>query len=247
MAMDELSELKDKLQTSVKILQWELCDMWGHVSAKTQDGKRFLLAFLRPPADPKTPVDEILEFDMDGKLLAGRRGVPDEIYFHLCPYKSRKDVGAVIHCHPPMALSVVATGRKIIPLYQHVAHFGKGIPISPWIYGTLRSHGERAVKLMGQNCALMIKGHGAVVVGETVEEACMNMARMERNAKMMLYAGALGKPTAVPPVVGKSMAAMYPVPGSDPRQEKKLRSIGHKTEFQYYEALVKKGEKWPTI
>jgi ribulose-5-phosphate 4-epimerase/fuculose-1-phosphate aldolase len=244
--MDELSVLKDKLQTTVKILQWELCDMWGHVSAKTPDGKRFLLAFLRPPADPKTPIDEILEFDMSGKLLSGRRGVPDEIYFHLCPYKDRKDVGAVIHCHPPMALSVVATGRKIIPIYQHVAHFGEGIPISPWIYGTMRSHGERAVKLMGQNCALMIKGHGAVVVGEIIEEACMNMARMERTAKMMMYAASLGRPAPVPPAVGKLFASIYPAPGNQ-KQGKRLRSIGHKTEFQYYEGLVKKGEKWPTI
>lgn len=244
--MDELSYLKDKLHTTVKILQWELCDMWGHVSAKTPDGKRFLLAFLRPPADPKIPTDEILEFDMSGKLLSGRRGVPDEIYFHLCPYKDRKDVGAVIHCHPPMSLSVVATGKKIIPLYQHVAHFGKGIPISPWIYGTLRSHGERAVKLMGENCALMIKGHGAVVVGESIEEACMNMVRMERTAKMMMYASALGRPAPVPPAVGKLFAAIYPAP-ANPKGRKRLRSIGHKTEFQYYEGLVKKGEKWQTI
>ena len=245
--MDELLELKDKLQTAVKILRWELCDMWGHVSAKTPDGKRFLLAFLRPPADPKIPIDEVVEFDLGGKLLSGRRGGPDEIYFHLCPYKDRRDVGAVIHCHPPMALSVVATGRRIIPIYQHVAHFGKGIPISPWIYGTMRSHGDRAVKLMGENCALMIQGHGAVVVGESIEEACMNMARMERTAKMMMYASALGKPVPVPTAVGKQLAASYPAPGPSKQQSKKLRSIGHKTEFQYYEWLVKKGETWPTI
>ena len=245
--MDEVSELRDKLQTAVKILQWELCDMWGHVSAKTSDGKHFLLMFLRPPADPKIPLDDALEFDLSGRLLSGRRRVPDEIYFHLCPYKDRKDVGAVIHCHPPMALSVVATGRKIIPIYQHVAHFGKGIPISPWIYGTMRSHGDRAVKLMGENCALMIKGHGAVVVGENIEEACMNMARMERAAKMMMYAAALGKPAPIPPAVGKQFAAIYPTLEIKKQQSKKLRSIGHKTEFQYYESLVKKDEKWPTI
>jgi ribulose-5-phosphate 4-epimerase/fuculose-1-phosphate aldolase len=110
----------------------------------------------------------------------------------------------------------------------------------------MRSHGERAVKLMGENCALMIKGHGAVVVGEIIEEACMNMARMERTAKMMMYAAALGRPAPVPPAVGKLFASIYPAPGNQ-KQGKRLRSIGHKTEFQYYEGLVKKGEKWPTI
>jgi ribulose-5-phosphate 4-epimerase/fuculose-1-phosphate aldolase len=245
--MNELSELKDKLLTTAKILQCELHDMWGHVSAKTPDGERFLLAMLRPPADSEAPVDDTLEFDMSGTLLSGGRNVPDEIHFHLAPYKHRKNVGAVIHCHPPIALSVVSTGRKIIPIYQLAAHFGKGIPISPWMYGTIRSHGDRAVRLMGESCALMIKGHGAVVIGEDIEEACINTMRMERGAKMMLYAAALGKPAPVPPGVGKVLGAIYPPPGDNKQQGKRLRSIGHKIEFQYYEGLVKKGEKWSTI
>jgi ribulose-5-phosphate 4-epimerase/fuculose-1-phosphate aldolase len=244
--MDHIFDLKDKLKTAVKILRWELCDMWGHVSAKTPDGERFLLMFLRPPADSKIPVDEVLEFTLDGKLLSGRRGVPDEIYFHLCPYKHKKAVGAVIHCHPPMAISVVATGRKILPLYQHVAHFGTGIPVAPWIYGTTRAHGERAVKLMGENCALMIKGHGAVVIGEDVEEACMNMVRMERTAKMMMYAAALGEPVGVPRSVGKRFAEIYPRKGGK-QQPAYLNSVGHRTEFQYYEWMLKNGETWPKL
>jgi hypothetical protein len=68
---------------------------------------------------------------------------------------------------------------------------------------------------------------------------------MERGAKMMLYAAALGRPAAVPPGVGKVLASIYPPTGK--QQGKKLRSVGHKIEFQYYEGLVKKGEKWSTI
>ena len=74
--MDKLAELKDKLQTTVKILQWELCDMWGHASAKTPDGRRFLLAFLRPPADPSTPNDELLEFDMTASFCPAGAAFP---------------------------------------------------------------------------------------------------------------------------------------------------------------------------
>jgi hypothetical protein len=64
---------------------------------------------------------------------------------------------------------------------------------------------------------------------------------------MMMYAAALGKPAPVPPRVGKLFASIYPAPGNNKQQGKKLRSIGHQMEFQYYEGLVKKGEKWSTI
>jgi hypothetical protein len=62
--MNPISDLKGKLKTAVKTLRWELCDMWGHVSAKTPDGKRFLLMFLKPAADAKIPADEVLEFTL---------------------------------------------------------------------------------------------------------------------------------------------------------------------------------------
>lgn len=244
--MDEkqAEELEDKLATAVSILTWELCDMWGHASAKTDDGQRFLLRHLRPPIDPATPVDDVLEFDLDGNLLSGLRNKPDEIFFHTCPYKTRPNIGAVIHCHPPMAIALVATGRKIIPIYQHAVHFGKGVPVSPWLYGTMREHGERALKLMGKSSALMIKGHGALVVGETLEEACMTMVRLERSARMILAAAAVGKPSPLPPSAANQFRSIYPGTGSKKVRDPSARSIGHATEWHYYESMIKKGERW---
>jgi ribulose-5-phosphate 4-epimerase/fuculose-1-phosphate aldolase len=93
---------------------------------------------------------------------------------------------------------------------------------------------------------LMIKGHGAVVIGEDVEEACMNMVRMERTAKMMMYAAALGEPVGVPPSVGKRFAEIYPRKGGK-QQPAYLNSVGHRTEFQYYEWLLKNGATWPKL
>ncbi|MBI2352518.1 MAG: hypothetical protein HYV00_13770, partial [Deltaproteobacteria bacterium] len=49
--------LKNKMATAITVLRWELCDMWGHVSAKTPDGKHFLLQHLRPPMEPSIRPD----------------------------------------------------------------------------------------------------------------------------------------------------------------------------------------------
>ncbi len=239
--------LKDKLATTVAILAWELCDMWGHASAKTADGKRFFLRHLRPPAEPGVPVDDVLEFDLNGNLLSGLRNKPDEIFFHTCSYKRRPGVGAVIHCHPLMAIALVATGRKIIPIYQHAQHFGKGVPVSPWLYGTMREHAEKALKVMGNSSALMIKGHGALVVGETLEEACMTMVRLERSARMILAAAALGNPAPISPSAAHRLRSIYAGPATNKVREGLPKSIGHATEWRYYESLVKKGERWSRL
>jgi ribulose-5-phosphate 4-epimerase/fuculose-1-phosphate aldolase len=88
------------------------------VSCRTPRGDSFLLLPLRPPLDQGLPEDDVLEFDMDGKLISGRRDPPEEIFFYTCMYKTKKDAGAVIHCHPPVAVSLVATGKKIVPIHQ---------------------------------------------------------------------------------------------------------------------------------
>ena len=105
--------------------------MWGHISCRSPRGDSFLILPMRPPYDHSLAEDELLEYDLEGKLIAGRRDPPAEIFFFTALYKSKKDVGAVIHCHPPAAVSLVATGKKIVPMYQHGIKFGKGCAGEP--------------------------------------------------------------------------------------------------------------------
>jgi ribulose-5-phosphate 4-epimerase/fuculose-1-phosphate aldolase len=238
--------LKRKLTTAAEILTWELSDLWGHVSAKTADGERFFVKHLRPPAGANARAGDVLEFDLQGKKLSGNRDAPEEMFFHLCPYWSRKGIGAVIHCHPPMAISLVATGKKIIPIHQHSAIFGRAVPVSRWVYGSLQRDGEIATKVLGDNCAMMIKGHGAIAVGGTIEEACVNMVRLERTARMILAAAAVGKPAPIPraaadkfhSIIGKDSTEISP----DQR-----RAVSQIVEWRYYEHWIERGRRWSRL
>ncbi len=71
--MTDVAKLKGNISTAISILQWEMSDMMGHVSTRTPDRKHFLLRHIRPPLDPSVPEDDVLEFDMDGKRISGRR------------------------------------------------------------------------------------------------------------------------------------------------------------------------------
>ena len=237
---NELAEAKDKISTAIEILLWELADMMGHVSIRTADGEHFLMRHLRPPEDPGIPEDDVVAFDLDGKKIFGKRsagGKGSEIYFHTYPYKRSKDVGAVIHCHPPLTIALAAVGQKIIPLNHR--HKFTEVPIVPWIYGSLPEHGEIATKAMAENCAVVIEGHGAVVTGETLEEACVNMVHLEQAAKMILLAEPLGKMKPISPDAVKTFRSLVEV-----RQTVSGRPLA---EWRYWESQIKKGQHWTKI
>ena len=239
--MSEADELKEKLTTAIQILRWELADMWGHVSCRTPRGDSFLLLPLRPPLDHGIPEDDVLEFDLEGKLISGRRDPPEEIFFYTCMYKAKKATGAVIHCHPPVAVSLIASGKKIVPIHQHSIKFGKGIPTSPWLYGTWQEDGEKAAKMIGNNCALMIKGHGANVTGSTIQEACLNTVHLERTAKMILRAASVGRFSPLTAIAMKKFHAV-----EDSRLNKKRPGPPRSPEWNYYESMIKRSEHWNT-
>jgi len=60
------------------------------VSVKTPRVDTFILLHLRPPFDHTLSENEILEYDFDGKLVAGRRDPPEEIFFYTCLYKAKR-------------------------------------------------------------------------------------------------------------------------------------------------------------
>ncbi|MGH7771320.1 MAG: class II aldolase/adducin family protein [Candidatus Binatia bacterium] len=242
--MKTMDDLKDKMSAAASILRWELANMWGHVSARSPDGKSFLLMHLRPPEDPNLPPDEVLEYDLNGSLISGRRDQPEEIFFYVCPYNARKDVGAVIHCHPEMAIALTAAGRKILPIHLGSRNFARAVPVAPWLYGLWREDGEEATKRLGRDCALMIQGHGAIVTGETLEEACINTVKLERAAKMILLAGRLGKLRPLSPGVIKKFRQVGRRRTTNTTGQSQSRVP---LEWRYYESLVKKGERWSRL
>jgi len=243
-----LAELKDKLSTAISILHWELADMLGHVSVRTPDRKHLLLRFLRAPIDPSIPEDDVLTFDYDGNWVSGRRepgradtkakGPGLELYFHTYPYKAREDVGAVIHVHPMMVVALTATGKKICA-FQHRQKFGKGVPVTPWLWGSSAEDAERATKAMGESCAVIIEGHGAIVTGKTLEEACINAVQLERAAKMIMLAGSLGEVKPVPDAAVERFQSIVEPSRSGPK-----RPVA---EWRFYETMIKRGERWRVL
>jgi ribulose-5-phosphate 4-epimerase/fuculose-1-phosphate aldolase len=107
----------------------------------------------------------------------------------------------------------------------------------------LQEDGEKVTKILADGCAVMIKGHGAIVVGESIEEACVNMVRLERTARMILAAAAIGQPAPIPAAAAEKFHSIIGKDSTDIAPEQR-RAVSQITEWHYYERLIKKGRRW---
>jgi len=127
--------------------------------------------------------------------------IPAEIY------TSRPKVMAVVHNHSPSVVPFSVTDVPMRPLFHMAAFVGEGLPnfeIRDVQKGTdllvKTPHlGEALAKKLGNKPAALMRGHGAVVVGEGLPRAVGRSVYLELSARMqmqaMLLAGEKGKIT----------------------------------------------------
>lgn len=139
------------------------------------------------------PADLVI-VDLEGKQVAGRRSVTSEIGMHLMIYRTRADVKAIVHAHPPTATGFAAAGIALTePLVCEVV-MGLGcIPLAR--YGTPGT-AELAQSLepyVPKYDAILMSNHGVVTYGDTLEHAYMKMETVEHFAQISLVTHLLGR------------------------------------------------------
>jgi len=139
-------------------------------------------------------VRDIIELNLDGKKLAGSREPVEEYYIHTFVYKARPEVNSVVHAHLPAATALGSTDSTILPISIRSSYFAAGVPVLERGPGIIDNEeiAEEMVKIMGDRNALIHKGHGVIVAGRSLEEACILTLFLEGSAKNQLVAKQLG-------------------------------------------------------
>ena len=169
----------------------ELRELYGHVSVRRPDGKGFLLMMVRVPEAPVEP-DEVMAFDYEGNQTEGESPTPYEIYLHTEIFRLRPDVQSIVHSHPHTATALTTAGKTIYGVTQQSKVFGAGIPVFKGDFIEDRGIGVELAHCLGDEPAVMMKGHGCVVVGKHVPDAVSNVIYLEQAAKQQLWAAMVG-------------------------------------------------------
>jgi HCOMODA/2-hydroxy-3-carboxy-muconic semialdehyde decarboxylase len=197
------SELLADLVIANRILfRQRVVDAFGHVSVRhDKDPGRFLLA--RNMAPGLVRAEDIVEFDLDSRPVnAGGRKVYLERFIHGEIYRTRPEVMAVIHSHAPAVVPFGVVASVPLRAIWHMSGFlGTGVPIFEIrdTAGTssdllIRSNelGKALAGSLGSNHVVLMRGHGATVVGTTLREAVFRAVYTQVNAELQLQAQQLG-------------------------------------------------------
>jgi len=139
----------------------------------------------------------LVKVNMEGGVVEGEMKPSRELRMHLLIYKRRRDVGAVVHCHPRFATALGIAGRTISPVCVEAALLS-AVPLVP--YSTPGS--ERLARAISQAVsrganAVILKNHGVLAVGSTPEAALRRAQTLEDAAKMMFIAEQFGKASTI--------------------------------------------------
>lgn len=194
----QLEKIRQRLIEGCHILAGEeQGDMiWGHVSARTEDGGRFLM---KPAAMGLEEVDkaDLIEVNAAGEKITGARPLHVEVFIHSEILRKRPEIKAVVHTHPIHAVAFSARERPLLAIGHEGAMFCDGLPVFTETSDLIVTPelGRRVANTMGDFNAMLLANHGIVTAGRSVEEAVMMAILLEKACKTQLMAEAAGEIT----------------------------------------------------
>ncbi len=193
--------LLENLVAANRILaQHAIVDGFGHVSVRhDRDPGRYLLA--RSMAPELVTSADVMELDLESVPVDARgRASYQERFIHGEIYKARPDVRAIVHHHAQAMIPFGVTAARLRPVYHMAGFIGAGLPIfeirsvagmTDMLVST-PALGRALAATVGAAPAALMRGHGTVVVGESLPVAVGRSIYLDANAKVQLQAIALG-------------------------------------------------------
>jgi HCOMODA/2-hydroxy-3-carboxy-muconic semialdehyde decarboxylase len=188
--------LVDDLVIANRILANEgVVDGYGHVSVRNPaNANRYFLARAGAPA--LVTAADIVEYDLDSNPASGSGAGYMERFIHGEIYKARPDVTAVVHCHCLDVIPFAAANVPLRPMY-HMGYFiGEGVPVfdiraAAGITDMLVSTpalGQALARTLAQRPAALMRGHGAVIVADSLHVVVAKAYYLNVNARLQAQA-----------------------------------------------------------
>lgn len=171
----------------------------GNISLRLNDD----LILITPSGIAKAfmKLSEMAIITLSGEILCGSPST--ERLMHLAVFRQCPKARAVIHAHPPTAIawSIAKPHLKILPsdcLSEVILATGD-IPFADYARPGTQAMGDVLIPYLPKHRALILRRHGAITWGESLEEAYRGMERIENSAQILADAQRLGGLNPLPP------------------------------------------------
>lgn len=182
-------------------------DGFGHISVRHPDKPgHYLLSRSRSP-ELVEPGD-ILELDIDSNVVTPGNILPyGECVIHGEIFRARPDVTTIVHHHSPALMPFCLTDVKLVPINSLGATMGEVVPSwdsahefgdTPMVL-TTNEQGASLARALGPHWLVLMRRHGATVVGRSMKEAVFRSIMTYRNAELQLRAYTVADVTPLSP------------------------------------------------
>ncbi len=169
----------------------------GHITARDPE---FLDSFWVNPFGMhfgEIKASDLIRVNHLGEVVEGENPVNEAAFaIHSQIHAVRPDVVSAVHTHSIYGKSWSSLGRELDPLSQDACAFYQHHSVYHDYTGVVLDieEGRRIAETLGDHKALILKNHGLLTVGHSVDEAAWWFISMERNSQAQLLAEAAGKP-----------------------------------------------------
>ncbi len=155
----------------------------GNISERVGSGAlikatNVFLAFATP--------EDFSYIDLDGNLIYGKPP-SSEYRLHVTVYREAKSVNYIVHTHPVYTLALSQHYRHVpIIITEGKLYFTKEVPVLPLIEPGTQELADAVASYIRQGYeGVVLKDHGLVTVGETLDVAVMRTISVEKSAKII--------------------------------------------------------------
>ncbi|MFN7038849.1 MAG: class II aldolase/adducin family protein [Alphaproteobacteria bacterium] len=195
-------EIKLELSQAYRILASLGLDdhTYTHLSSRSSEGDSYYIyPFGLRFAEVEPNI--LMKISLNGEILEGEEYQYNKTGYiiHGEIYKERSDVNSIFHVHATSIVAVSACEAGLMPISQWALHFYN--QISYHNYDSLaldNDQGSNIVKDLGENFTLLLKNHGAITSGRTIEEAMFYSYHLYQACKTQCLALSMNQKLILP-------------------------------------------------
>jgi len=154
--------------------------------------------------------DDLLLVNHNGEIIEGDWPLNQAAFaIHSAIHAARPDVVAAAHSHSKFGRAFATLGRTLEPLTQDSCIFHEDHVLFDDYTGVVDdpAEGKRMAHALADNKAAILRNHGLLTVGRSIEEAVFWYVTMERTCEVELLARAAGPVHPMDPEVARATAA----------------------------------------
>jgi len=201
---EEQRERKQKLAAALRIFGRFGFDegVAGHITARDPFDEHHFWVNPFGRSFKLMRVSDLIKVDAEGTILEGEGRLNRAAFaIHSRVHRARPDVVAAAHAHSVYGKSWSSLGRLLDPITQDACAFYEDHALFDDFTGVVLDleEGDRIADALGPNKAVILRNHGLLTVGGSVDEAAWWFITMERSCQAQLMAEAAGRPILIEP------------------------------------------------